>query len=278
MEYAECTAKHPWLCRFLNAFFQEQALRQNLDAGKWSSFSILYNGNTRSTPTRTISEETTTEPSGVATTSMANCGSSALTVTLGDADPKAKNYVESWSTATNTSPSSILDPGVHRWSVTAFCSQGIPEATEGERHLLRDLDFPLPERCDLQCVKETANQRPRARLPESGPRPRRSTRKALWKTMTACPLHDCPVHCPTTAALQIPADQCGDCIEVAEPVMFEDLAEGYGNIVHEPAFTTAQFAVKKTEPRELWIHANPAWTEDGIYEDIIESIEHQLQA
>ena len=40
------TAKHPWLCRFLNAFFQEQALRQNLDAGKWSSFSILYNGNT----------------------------------------------------------------------------------------------------------------------------------------------------------------------------------------------------------------------------------------
>ena len=73
-------------------------------------------------------------------------------------------------------------------------------------------------------------------------------------------------------------DQCGDCIEVAEPVMFEDLVEGYGDIVHELGFATAEFAVKKAEPRELWIHANPAWTEDGVYEDIIDCIEHQLQA
>ena len=73
-------------------------------------------------------------------------------------------------------------------------------------------------------------------------------------------------------------DQCGDCIEVAEPVMFEDLVKGYGDIVHELGLATAEFAVKKAEPRELWIHANPAWTEDGVYEDIIDCIEHQLQA
>ncbi len=189
-----------------------------------------------------------------------------------------------------------------RWALTAYTARSYPEANNEEKRVLRDLGFGVPGRAEIRQMRETCGGQPRRQEPSSGPsrssRPGQSTRRNLWKAAAALSImfttalsimtefaHEAlPVaKAPEVALLEIGgvtatcrlAEYGGERLKLAEPILLEDLINDSDPV--EGDFGLVETAVTRHQPGELWLHVRPEWTDEGIYEDVMEAVDFQLR-
>ena len=185
-----------------------------------------------------------------------------------------------------------------RWALTVYSARSYPEANNEEKRILRDLGFGIPGRGEIRQMRETCGGQPRRKESSSGPsqssRPGQSTRRSLWKAaaalsimfttalsiMTEFACEALPdVKAPEVALLEIAtcrlAEYADEKLKLAEPILLEDLIHDNDSV--EGDFGLVETAVMRHQPGELWLHVRPEWTDEGIYEDVMEAVDFQLR-
>ena len=130
-----------------------------------------------------------------------------------------------------------------------------------------------------------------------GSKPRRSQRKALWKTaaflnvlfttvlstMGQAVGESVPVgYPPSVGLLEVGGftatcrvgEYCGDFVKVLEPILTEDILND--DHPSEFPFGKIETAVIRHQPGQLWVHVRPEWKEPKILNDIVEAAGRQL--
>ena len=176
-----------------------------------------------------------------------------------------------------------------RWTIVAYTPRTFPDGNKTEKKILRDLGFPLPTAGLIrQARSEHATRDPdlykqkTTQVTNHAYKPRRSQRKALWKTaaflnvlfttvlstMGQAVGESVPVgHLPCVGLLEVGGftatcrvgEYCGDFVKVLEPILSEDIL----NDDHpaEFPFGKVETAVIRHQPGQLWIHVRPEWEE-----------------
>ncbi|OLQ15724.1 Copia protein [Symbiodinium microadriaticum] len=187
-----------------------------------------------------------------------------------------------------------------RWVVAGYTARSFPNATKLEKRVLRGLDFPLGTNNDLAEIKKhqptEATQAVQNNFSTSR-RPRRSTRKALWKTaaylsvmfstvlavMGDASREAVPAWDPSQVALMEIGGITATCrlaelsdetVFSAEPLLFEDILNN-----HHPTdigFGYIEANVMRSRPRQLWVHVTREWGDGDIYHDLVEAVGLQL--
>ena len=193
----------------------------------------------------------------------------------------------------------------HRWTIAAYTPRTYPDANKTEKKLLRGLGFPLPTAAEVREARrrheawkgsrETVIGQPSSTFPTS--RPRRSQRRAMWKTvaflsvmystamsaMGQATLEAVPMGSfPDTALLEIgglsatcrAGEYCGEHVRVVEPILPEDLL--HNDHPKDLPFGYVETAVIRHRPGQLWVHASTVMKDLAIYSDIVEAIGRQL--
>ena len=208
-------------------------------------------------------------------------------------DPRRRHMVESWSG--------------DRWSITGFTARSFPSATKEEKRILRNAGFALPTNAELRKWNDeekmaehpsstTFSSRPGSTNEMSVPR---SRRKKLLKNAGALHVmmvtalavmtrvgetYATPPTLPSISLLEVGgvsatcrlAEYGGNHIQVAEPILLEDLIEN--DHPEDVGFGYVETAVLRAEPGELWVHVRKEWADDGIYDDVMEAVDTQLRA
>ncbi|CAE7551345.1 GIP, partial [Symbiodinium necroappetens] len=192
-----------------------------------------------------------------------------------------------------------------RWTIAAYTPRTLPDANKTEKKVLRHFGFPLPSvaqirntRIERDVHEVKSGYSNSATGPGKVPMPRRSQRKAMWKTAAFLSVmyttmlssmgrvvdESVPVrHQPEVALLEIggftstcrTAEYCGDSVKVMEPVLTEDVL--YNDHPADLPFGFVETTVIRHCPGQLWIHVRPEWKDPEIYFDIVEAAGRQLR-
>ena len=187
-----------------------------------------------------------------------------------------------------------------RWVIAGYTARSYPGASKLEKRVLRGLEFRIGTSGDIAAIKKTERKEFNTDPAEGHlqrRKPRRSTRKALWKTAAYLSVMFTTVMSVMGEAVReaVPAlDQgrvsmlelggvsatcrlaeLGDAmIHAAEPVLFEDIL--YNDHPTDIGFGFIEASVMRLQPRQLWIHVAPEWSNEDAYHDLVEAIGLQL--
>ena len=199
-------------------------------------------------------------------------------------DPRRRHALEPWTG--------------DRITIVAYTVRSFPEANREERKVLRELGFPLPTARTMREYRQQREREAQTKVSHSsGPRPRPSTRRSLWKTAacvsvmmstmlsTMASYHDYQAarrEVPECSVLEVGGvdatcrvSECyGNEVSVAEPILFEDIID-YN--VTAPLFGAVETGVIKQSPGELWLHVRDEWHKEEVLKDINEAIARQLR-
>ncbi|CAE7948536.1 RE1 [Symbiodinium sp. KB8] len=191
-----------------------------------------------------------------------------------------------------------------RWTIVAYTPRTFPDSNKTEKKILRDLGFPLPtaglvRQARLEHANHDPNHHKQATEQAIGNnmKPRRSQRKALWKTaaflnvlfttvlstMGQAVGESVPAgHPPSVGMLEVGGfsatcrvgEYCGDYVKVLEPILTEDVMN---NDLHpDLPFGKVEAAVIRHRPGQLWVHVRHEWKEPKVFSDIVEAAGRQL--
>ena len=187
-----------------------------------------------------------------------------------------------------------------RWVVAGYTARSFPNATKLEKRVLRGLDFPLGTNNDLAEIKKlkpTEATQTTPSDPSTSRRPRKSTRKALWKTATYLSVMFSTMltvmgdatreAVPSLDSSQVALMEIGgitatcrlaelgdETVFSTEPLLFEDILNN--DHPTDIGFGYIEANVMRSRPRQLWVHVTREWGNGDIYHDLVEAVGLQL--
>ncbi|CAE7356680.1 GIP [Symbiodinium sp. CCMP2592] len=189
-----------------------------------------------------------------------------------------------------------------RWTIAAYTPRTFPDANKTEKKVLRNLGFPLPTASDIRETRiDHAKWNEVPKVPGSSQsvvKPRRSQRRAMWKTaaflsvmfnavlasMNGAACEAVPVGtAPAVSLLEVGglsatcrvAEYGGDHIKVVEPILPDDL--NYDDHPEDAPFGIVETAVIRHRPGQLWMHVIPNWKYPDVYNDVVDAVGRQLR-